>query len=507
MQNLPPGVYYYRVVAENGFGTIHSVENTFTILLPVSGLPDGRRWEMVSPPEKDGNEPESLTNEGGLIQAAESGDAITYTANGPMPAKDEPGGSRSPEPTQVLSTRRSEAEGWSSQDIITPYERGSGVAVGKALEYRYFSPNLALSLLEPFTEGQTIRPSFAQPPLSPQTQEKTIYLRDDAPIAPETNSYETEEEQTEDRASYEAARTNGEAMNNAGYLPLVSGLNSAELGGGEFGGGEQEGVEVWGVTPNLAHVVFKSYKADPGLYEWGGKGKPLELVSVLPGGGDVPPKEANLAGPGHGGSSARHAISNDGSLVFWKTPGQGREQPYHLYVRDTAMPKPETLELDAVQPGASGAGDANPLFDAASTDGSKVFFTDEQRLTPDSNAVSTSPDLYVFEVTLGGGHLSGHLTDLTPEAGADVPVNVGEGDGVLGASEDGSYVYFVANGALAGTGATRGYCSSSATPPPRPAGTTCNLYMRHYNGSEWEPTKLIAALSSEDRPDWDGRAI
>jgi hypothetical protein len=492
VQNLPPGLYYYRVVAENGFATIHSVEKTFTILASVNGLPDGRAWEMVSPPEKDGNEPEALTNEGGLIQASESGDAITYVANGPMPAKDEPEGSRSPEPTQVLSTRGSEGGSWSSQNIITPYEKGSGVAVGKALEYRYFSPNLALSLLEPFTEGQKSG-SLAKPPLSPETQEKTIYLRDDAPIAPETNSYETEEEQAEDRANYEAARKNGEAMKNPGYLALVSGLNSAELGGGEFGGGEQEGVEVWGVTRNLGHVVFKSYKADPGLYEWGGAGKPLELVSELPPPGKehVSPFEANLAGPGRG--SARHAISNDGSLVFWKTPG-------HLFARDTKTH--ETLQLDAVQAGASGAGHEEALFDAASADGSKVFFTDEQRLTPDSNAAADSHDLYVFELTLAGGQLSGTLTDLTPEAGANVLVNGAAGGGVLGASEDGSYVYFVANGALAGTGASQGYCGS--TGPVRPPGTTCNLYMRHYNGTEWTPPKLVAALSFEDLPDWGG---
>ena len=68
-------------------------------------------------------------------------------------------------------------------------------------------------------------------------------------------------------------------------------------------------------------------------------------------------------------------------------------------------------------------------------------------------------------------------------------------------AEDGSYVYFVADGALA-PGATRGDCSPAEeeTPP----GATCNLYMRHYNGSEWTPTKLIAVLSTADAPDWGG---
>jgi len=333
------------------------------------------------------------------------------------------------------------------------------------------------------------------PPLSPpqspgEPQEKTIYLRADAPIAPEANPSETKAEQAEGHANYQAAKENGEKMGTPGYLALVSRLNSP--GHLEFGGGELEGVEAWGATPNLGHVVFKSFKAEPGLYEWGGAETPLELVSELPGGTHVAPEEANLAGPGRGG--ARHAISNDGSLVFWTTQG-------HLYARDTKTR--ETLQLDAVEPGASGTGQKKALFDAASADGSKVFFTDEQRLTVDSNAVTGSPDLYVFETAVAGGHLSGTLTDLTPEAGANV-VGGAAGAGVLGTSEDGSYIYFVANGALAGTGAKQGHCSQGVG--SRPPGITCNLFMLHYNGTEWTAPKLIAALSFEDLPDWGGEA-
>src|ERR1019366_2518505 len=100
VQSLPPGSYHYRVVAENQFGTVTSSEQTFTILALLSGLPDGRGWEMVSPSEKDGAEPEAITKEGGVIQASEDGHSISFVADGPMPAKDEPEGSRSPELTQ-----------------------------------------------------------------------------------------------------------------------------------------------------------------------------------------------------------------------------------------------------------------------------------------------------------------------------------------------------------------------------------------------------------------------
>src|SRR5258708_17512168 len=105
-------MYFYRVVAQNEKGAARS-EQTFRILGLVSELPaDGRRWEMVSPPNKDGAEPESLTAEGGEIQAAEGGGAMTFVADGPMPAEGNTEGNRAPEPTQVLSSRSS--TGWVS---------------------------------------------------------------------------------------------------------------------------------------------------------------------------------------------------------------------------------------------------------------------------------------------------------------------------------------------------------------------------------------------------------
>ena len=52
---------------------------------------------MVSPVKKNGAEPEALTKEGGLIQASANGEAITYVADGPMPAEGEVESARNPE--------------------------------------------------------------------------------------------------------------------------------------------------------------------------------------------------------------------------------------------------------------------------------------------------------------------------------------------------------------------------------------------------------------------------
>ena len=87
-------------------------------------------------------------------------------------------------------------------------------------------------------------------------------------------------------------------------------------------------------------------------------------------------------------------------------------------------------------------------------------------------------DLYQYDTG------SGVLTDLTVDhndpGGAQL-------QGVLGASADGSYVYFVADGVLA-SGASPGTC---ATTTGDSSTSSCNLYVAH-NGV----TKFIASLSS-----------
>jgi hypothetical protein len=134
----------------------------------------------------------------------------------------------------------------------------------------------------------------------------------------------------------------------------------------------------------------------------------------------------------------------------------------HLYLRD--MAREETVQLDTGLVG-------KPEFQTASNDGSKVFFTE-------------GGDLYEYDVEHGK------------------PVALTKGANVLGmmigASEDGSYVYFVANGLLA-PGAVPGGCGLPGLLPSRVA---CNLYMGRYNGTEWEAPKLLAVLSGEDAASW-----
>lgn len=511
--DLPAGNYHYRVIADASGEIVHSPEQTFTVVATQSGLPDGRAWEMVSPPKKGGAEPEALTREGGTIQAAANGSAITYVADGPIPAEQEPEGNRNPEPTQVISTRRA-AGGWESQDITTANGTGAGVGPGKPREYQFFSTNLAVALAAPFPSADG---PFVVPPISPLlpgelegTQETSVYLGAEPPLEPESSDHE-------ETRIYNTARKHGEDMKNRGFLALVTQANQPrepkaterEHFGREVTG---EGVVAEGATPDLSHIVLQSFKAASGLYEWNGEAgeAKLQLVSELPEGKRVESKLAGLGGVEiEGSANDRHAISTNGSLVFWTYKD---EKALHLYMRDTETQK--TVQIDEPQAGAPAPSESDEpfaVFQTATADGKQVFFTDTQRLTSYSHAVNGSPDLYVFEPEAEGEK----LVDLTPQERADVIVSQ-FGGGVLGASEEdgkgGVYVYFVADGALTAN-AARGECGPTETVAPgpgldRPRGATCNLYVEHFNAEkeqgEWEKPKLVAVLSSEDNPDWGG---
>ena len=498
---LSTGTYHYRILATSKVGQA-SAEGTFTIVAAAGVLPDGREWEMVSPPKKEG-QPEPLQRGGDTVRAAEDGRAITYFADGPVGENVE--GNRAPEYAQVLSTRST--SGWSSLDITTVNDTGSGLLAGRQPEYMDFSPNLALALVEPFP-GNELSGGFAQPALSPPVaagerqragehkpyQENTMYLRANEPLAPEGGEV----------ANFDAALKNGENIGNPGFLALVSEANAPGVPFGGGAGAHNVGLEfTQAATPDLSHGVFKSWKAAPGIYEWGPESS-IQLVSALPEGSATSCSKSSCQRLGAresgvgliSGYTVRNAISADGTRVIWTSTPARPEREQHLFVRDTATQ--ETIQLDVKESGTGASGPAEPEFATANTDGSRVFFTDAQRLTPGSKAGRRAPDLYVAELSGGarpGERLVSKLIDLTPEGtgGERAEVQENTGDGALGASEDGSYIYFAANAALA-PGASRADCQFEE----------CNLYVRHYGGGKWEPAKLVAVVSVEDSPDWLG---
>jgi hypothetical protein len=504
-QGLQPHTdYWYRVLVKNGEGETPGCQTPDSCLSFTtqsaggeSELPDGRRWELVSPAVKDGALITPSPEGGGLVQAAEDGGAITYLSGGPAKTGLEAPAGNSNE-TQILSIRGT-GGGWSSQDIATPHEVSTGISVGQGQEYRWFSPNLAVGLVEPFGSGTDGEEPEGSAPLSEAASEKTIYLRADTSLPPESGTSEQ--------------ALDIEADSEGGYLPLVTGcpVNEAECGpkvraranvppGTEFGGK----MKFVSATADLDHVVLHSSvplaPAAKGheLYEWtagASPGEQLKAVSVLP---KTPPYNgehvnATLGGPeepaGTQSKDVSGAISSDGSRIVWSYKG-------HIFMRDTSSE--QTIQIDLPEAGAEGgAGEAE--FGFASSDGSKVFFADGARLTTDSTAEPGKPDLYMCEIVEEADEgIKCDLRDLTVDSGGSANVQ----GIIVPSSDESSYVYFVANGALTkeanaeGEVATPGQCGA----------TTCNLYVRHYNeaSKEWEAPVFIASLSSEDRPDWSG---
>ncbi len=454
---LPSTTYHYRVVANNSLGIVIGPDRSLTTQGASSSLPDGRAWELVSSPNKHGSPLEPITEEGGAIEAAAQGGGIAYVALGPTGS--EPMGVRSPHDSQLISQRST--EGWSTQDVTTRHEEISKIHPGFPAEYKFFSESLSASLVEP--EGIT--------PLSPDTTERTPYQRE----------------------------VDGK------FVPLVTSSNV--LPGAKFGGEEIEntfgqsglwanGVQFRTATPDLGHILLSSPQVlapgfapgfipegQPNLYELSGGA--LRLVSVLPSGKPVSEEDLST-GTGDNDLNMRGAISNDGDRVMFSAGG-------HLYLRDLDLGR--TLQLDQRQPGAPG-GAAAGIFQIASSDGSKIFFTDEAQLTTNATAQPNRPDLYMCEVARGAGPLSCVLSDLTVDHNEGESADVrGE---VVGVDSAGDRVYFAANGVLtsdanaSGEHAVPGNCASEGE-------ADCNLY--EYD-TDSHRTSLVAVLSSHDDPDW-----
>jgi hypothetical protein len=439
--DLQPGTtYHYRVIAENelaeGEDATEGPDRTFTTQVSGLGfkLADSRAWEMVSPPDKHGA---TLTlSSVSRIQAADDGEALAYSSYGSIEA--DPEGNRLLEDSTALARRG--AGGWSFKDLTPPHSKAEGIFSGG---YLVFSSDLSRALYKPHDDA----------PLSPEADERTPYIR----------------ENTEPH-TFTPLLTNKE-----GFANVPSGA--------AFG----KTVTLMGADPSLSHVAFTSTAslvsgAQAGsLYLWA-DGE-VSAVSEKPAGegGDVV-----VAMLGSENGTERNAISDDGSRVFWAPPDYtvtGISSPA-LYLRDTEAQ--ESVRLDVVQ-GGSGEGKNIPAFQGASTDGTVVFLTDSQQLTADASP--TGRDLYRCEIPAGeSAQGCATITDISaPLAGS------GESANTLGIapakSEDGSRIYYVAEGKLDTEANEEG---DSATPGAP------NLYL-------WEEgagTRFIATLSGKDLTDW-----
>jgi hypothetical protein len=469
VDGLQPGAAYeFRIVVGNSVETVTGEASFTTQQSGEFVLPDGRQWEMVTPPQKEGSlfqgtvgtdEESDLDSSHAVraVQASVGGDGIVDEADQPVEA----GPQGDANGVSVLSMRG--PSGWFSQGLSAPHDESTNPTLSGGSEYRLFSEDLSRGALQQFG-------NFT--PLSPEAVESTPYLR--------TDYLNGNVGERCDRPVLSAGSC---------FQPLVTrgdtqaGVVFGDEVDGECTFGYGCGPHLVAATPDLSHVIVASREQltstpiavvhlrvgefqDPPLYEW--SSGQLRLLNILPG-GEEGDGELQLAN-----GNKRHVMSDDGERVILEGGGG-------LYLRDVG--KSETIQLDAAEAGCGACSGGGGRYMTANGEGSRIFFLDGGKLTSDSNGGSA--DLYECQVVEVAGRLRCDLSDLTPETGGETP-NVRS---VIGASEDGSYVYFVAGGALA-AGATRLGCSAL----PYGRGTEpCNVYVSHDG-----VTTFIAALSITD---------
>jgi hypothetical protein len=394
------------------------------------------------------------------LQVAPNGEAVGYVT--------QPAGGGSGQSNNQQLARRSAGGGW-SQFNISPH----GIY---GAEYEGLSANLSLGIMN-VTAAHSSELSFLLSPEAPDNY-ANLFVR------------------------------NLEEPSRYSFRPLFTSIppNRMPNESGGLGGYGNFGTPVYaGSSANNDQVLFEAnaaltanapevpvsdkndnYSDENDLYD--SVDGHLTLVNVLPDG--VPQGNANFGGVASAasfssaataaGNDFSHVISGDGSRIFWTAV-----DTHDLYVRENAASEdPRTVEVDAAAPGAPEEG-GDGQFWTASSDGSRVLFTDERRLTEESTAGAGEPDLYEYELANEPG-APGKLTDLTVDRHSGEHAHV---LGVLGASEDGLYVYFAANGVLAENENAEGEKAQ-----PQTCGTLCNLYVEHVG----EPPKFIAALSGDD---------
>jgi hypothetical protein len=338
----PDATYHYRVTASSPCSPSEPTEvcevsgpdqffNTYPLRVN-GGLPDGRVYELVSPPQKNGGqvlpaEPSTTScnpvecKPGDAyqhfpMQSSPSGDSIAYEGSPFFSGKG------AVIENEYLSRRS--AGGWGTENL-TP-----GLLISKGGQgYKAFSPDLEQGVLEQTAPSLTSdAPSayanlYRQPSGEP---ESLVPFLSEAPL----------------RNHLPFNRVAGEGSNS---LKLTYAGASADLLHVFFEANDAL-TEAGPFTPE----AIDGGESKKNLYEW--SGSQLRLVNVAPGNATTAPG-AVFGAPG---SRALAAISTDGSRAFWTS------EAGQLYVRIMGE---ETREINHAA-----------KFLTASADGSEVLLSD-----------------------------------------------------------------------------------------------------------------------------------
>src|ERR1022692_864922 len=407
-----------------------------------TGLPECRAWELVTPAAKDNREAYSPEKDEmkpteGFISSS-SGERMAWVGQESLPPAKEVVGVEAVG-TEYLSSRG--PAGWSSEDMIPPQSLEEGLLCNFINNgVAGYTSDLSKAILADGA-GQNDKSlggvsnqscGHNEPALVPEEPEgfENLFVRDDNALSYRLVDLTPSVVAPED-AEFDAVSADFSHVVFNENAPLVKGAPAITVHNPHS------------TVLNPARNGEETYWDD--LYEWSAGA--VHLVSYLKDGtavhGTLPwstlepyAQAATPSGESSDEASASqftHTVSADGSRIFFEAEG-------NLYVWEDAK---ATVQVDEAQGGAGPGGGGK--FMAASADGSKVFFTDEASAGLTANTVPGSGEnLYEYEVPVQDG-TNGTLTDLTGSS-SDARVL-----GLTAASEDGSYVYFVAEGVLPGT--------------------------------------------------------
>jgi DNA-binding beta-propeller fold protein YncE len=472
VSGLQEGVtYHWRVVAANENGTTIGTDHTFVYERAPASLPDGRAYEMVTPVDKNG----ALIGSLSLPEVARGGTRVMSKSIQCFAGAEACNGQRKSGTGSPYEFERTGA-GWVATAMspsatmlpysnLMAYEVNSGTAFFSAPPERSAADQLYTR--EP--DGSLVRVGPVTPP-------------------------------------------GGGAL--------------GPLGG--FAGGMQQAY-----SPDLSHLAWEApaggfwpsidgTKGPRSVYEYAapGQSEPL-LVGVTGGVGSnslVSKCETQLgaatsqAPPGTMSADGRTvyvtAFGGEGCVGTGENATKPVEADELLARVDGEGPEAHTVVVSARSPSdcsgtCSSAPAADALFIGASADGAKAFFASTQQLTNQAGEDGQSGDSATdCAATTGRNGCNLYMYDFANPA-AERLIDVSAGDtsgggprvqGVLAVSEDGSHVYFVAQGVLTTEGNAQGEEAQTGAD---------NLYVFERDASELTGrVKFIAGLPSSDAGEW-----
>jgi hypothetical protein len=409
LEGLQPGsTYHYRLIATNSAATNEGPDQTFTTFAhvpldtscpnqvfrigPGADLPDCRAYEMVSPADKNGGAISTLASTAGEgVPRSEINQASLAGDKYTFSSYKAFAGAVSAPYSNQYMATRG-LDGWSTAPI----------SPARVNEARLYSPD-PNDLDVPFRAFSDDLSQFwvqvrSRVGLAPNAipHFPNIYRRDADGVLSAVTTVQTPPLPIDLQQTLNFA-----GLTPDGSVALIE--SSAAL------------------TPDANEGVDHVYESDNGQ---------LRLVSVLPDGEPAPTESivgggySNLGVVNHGGRNVDNAISEDGSRIFWTARAADTTEGRMLYVR---------LDGTTTIPVSQGP---EAYFWTADPSGSTAIYSEP--IYTQQEPQGTYEDLYEFDVD----------TETRSLIATEVR-------GVLGASDDLSYLYFVSKDDLA-PGATEG---------------------------------------------------